>query len=91
MNPRSARLIPLAMGIGILWLAIRGIYQGLEFRQNLLKLDRQFTDQGNTKLVEAYDSIHTELLASLSNASLALILIGVAMTFIGIKALAHKE
>jgi membrane-bound ClpP family serine protease len=79
------------MGIGILWLAIRGIYQGMEFRQNLLKLDRQFTDQGNTKLVEAYDSIHTELLASLSNASLALILIGVAMTFIGIKVLAHKE
>ncbi|HSI09503.1 MAG TPA: hypothetical protein VK985_13025 [Rariglobus sp.] len=63
----------------------------MEFRQKLLKLDRQFTEQGNTKLVEAYDSTHTELLASLSNASLALILIGAAMTFIGIKVLTQKE
>lgn len=63
----------------------------MEFRQSLLRLDRQFTEQGNTKLVEAYDSIHAELLASLSKASLALILIGLGATFIGIKVLTQKE
>jgi hypothetical protein len=89
MNPRTARIIPLAIGLGLCWLAGRGLYQGMELRQTLRNLDAQFAESPD--LVKAYDAVHEKLLVSLSNASLALMLIGVAMVLIGIKVLSQKE